>query len=1065
MKSFLFITPYAHTLHPALGIGYLASYVSTFYPGRYRFYHIDYALHNDSYLEIVLQKMRPECIGITATTHSFPEATRIAHFIKNLYNSPIILGGPHIACAPHDIMDSPFDIGIIGEGEETFLELLQNYDKCGEITSHTINGVALCDNHTLIKTEPRALIANLDTIPTPDYSLFAMKEYYAKPRMLSPGYYAKGTGIMPSRGCSHRDCQFPQSESMWHNQYRSFSAQRVFSEIKTLLATYNLNSILFFGDMPILDKNWLPELADHIKRSDFASYLSITCESIPSHINDERAVLLRSMGCDRIEFTFVKNPRTLMDHNKEVIDICHRHNIKVLAHFIIGLTGESVEEIQETIDFINEHEFDFVTWSAPDAYSSSTISSPKDRAHVHILCEHVKKNIHIKNTHIIHRRGLDKKDDMSLVYETYKSIRADGTKNPLLYVTDYTKNKEKKKEEKETDSFINEAEHYLKTLATAYHRLYYRDHTPQSLEKLYTYIMHYNPTVIVQLGTRSGLSLRALIAASSDARIVAIDKSFKELYKSKRYLPLNLSRVILIEKNILDVDFAHIFNTGDRVVIYLNIHGDENNPIMEYMLTHAFPRLPAESLVIINGVWHCSERPMEKNISEFFYTKVFHEIDPLGCFEGAFASYGNSGFFLGSKDIIKLTSWINHHAIEVLFDKGDKLIAFHWPHTRYGDSAHDDINNDTPLVSGTFSYHPLICCGVPVTDPIMKTGMDLYRKGEITKALQWFLDDPTKRFAHALCYCRLGIFEKALPLLKDEEIQKISPFAGMLVKDIEQFHGDQPMLSANSSSHSAITLFTVPQAFHCHMGIIQRNAITSWTLLSPKPEIILLGDDEGCADVARELNIKHIPDISSRRVDEIFKEAQDRAENMVLAFVQPDVILMNDFMNAVKKVIHEVSTFLMIGQHWDVPIDTLISFENEEWEAQLRELTEKSGKLHSSAEMDYFIFSKNLYKNIPPFSLTQPLWDNWLVYKPIIDGNPVIDVTRAITAVHQHHEHAHINKEEMLKNKELAGSVISSGQFGFPSNATWELTDTHLKHRPQQLAMAASLRQRVTTKQ
>ena len=58
-----------------------------------------------------------------------------------------------------------------------------------------------------------------------------------------------------------------------------------------------------------------------------------------------------------------------------------------------------------------------------------------------------------------------------------------------------------------------------------------------------------------------------------------------------------------------------------------------------------------------------------------------------------------------------------------------------------------------------------------------------------------------------------------------------------------------------------ITLFTCPKPFRGHIGIIQRNAIKSWTLLKPKPEIILIGDEEGILEVCKELDLIHIPTI------------------------------------------------------------------------------------------------------------------------------------------------------------------------------------------------------------
>ena len=58
-----------------------------------------------------------------------------------------------------------------------------------------------------------------------------------------------------------------------------------------------------------------------------------------------------------------------------------------------------------------------------------------------------------------------------------------------------------------------------------------------------------------------------------------------------------------------------------------------------------------------------------------------------------------------------------------------------------------------------------------------------------------------------------------------------------------------------------LTLFSTPKPFRGHIGVIQRNALKSWTLLHPDVEIILFGDDEGTADICRELGLQHEPHV------------------------------------------------------------------------------------------------------------------------------------------------------------------------------------------------------------
>src|SRR5215467_7607839 len=104
-----------------------------------------------------------------------------------------------------------------------------------------------------------------------------------------------------------------------------------------------------------------------------------------------------------------------------------------------------------------------------------------------------------------------------------------------------------------------------------------------------------------------------------------------------------------------------------------------------------------------------------------------------------------------------------------------------------------------------------------------------------------------------------------------------------------------------------LTLFTTAKPFTGHSSIIQRNALKSWTLLHPDVEVILFGDEEGAADAARELGIRHEPhaernEFGSIRLDYMLGKCQVIMRHDVLCYVNCDIILMDDFRYAVERV-------------------------------------------------------------------------------------------------------------------------------------------------------------------
>ena len=154
-----------------------------------------------------------------------------------------------------------------------------------------------------------------------------------------------------------------------------------------------------------------------------------------------------------------------------------------------------------------------------------------------------------------------------------------------------------------------------------------------------------------------------------------------------------------------------------------------------------------------------------------------------------------------------------------------------------------------------------------------------------------------------------------------------------------------------------LTLFAVPKPFRDHTAMIQRNAVTSWTLLRPHPQIILFGREEGTAAIAADLGVQHIPDVARNEygtplVSSLFEQAQAQTTHQLLCYVNADIILTDDFMRAVERVVHRKRRFLMIGRRWDVNVAKPLSFESD-WAKLLQSYVVEHGQRHPPAGIDY----------------------------------------------------------------------------------------------------------------
>ncbi|MEK7777380.1 MAG: hypothetical protein AAB303_01985 [Chloroflexota bacterium] len=230
-----------------------------------------------------------------------------------------------------------------------------------------------------------------------------------------------------------------------------------------------------------------------------------------------------------------------------------------------------------------------------------------------------------------------------------------------------------------------------------------------------------------------------------------------------------------------------------------------------------------------------------------------------------------------------------------------------------------------------------------------------------------------------------------------------------------------------------LTLFATAKPFQGHVATTQRNAIQSWTLLQPRPQVILLGDDEGTAEVAKELGVEHVAEVErsdygTPLLNDLFEQAQRLATYDLLCYVNADIILMNDFMTALRQVANQMPRFLMVGRRMDVDVKGPIDF-SAGWEDKLRAHIGQHGRLHPPAGIDYFAFRRGMWGDIPRFAIGRPAFDNWLIYRARALGASVVDATDVVKVIHQNHDYSHVptgaigvwEGPEAKRNMELTG--------------------------------------------
>lgn len=232
-----------------------------------------------------------------------------------------------------------------------------------------------------------------------------------------------------------------------------------------------------------------------------------------------------------------------------------------------------------------------------------------------------------------------------------------------------------------------------------------------------------------------------------------------------------------------------------------------------------------------------------------------------------------------------------------------------------------------------------------------------------------------------------------------------------------------------------ITIFTAPKPFaNPHIATIQRNALRSWMQLAPEVEVFMMGNEIGMAEVADEFGVRHFTNVRSNElgtpyISSMFEVARENSQSPLLAISNADILLLPDFVQAVQVVASQLQEYLILGRRWDVDVRNELDF-SPGWDRRLKEEVLARGKLHAPVGSDYFVFPKNLLKDMPDFTIGRSGWDNWTIYHARRSGWEVVDITRTAMVIHQNHDYSHLpggkppyDLPETQKNIALAGGM------------------------------------------
>src|SRR5690606_15101154 len=191
-------------------------------------------------------------------------------------------------------LDNGCDFVIIGEAEETLLELVKAYQHSKQNETDLINGLAYKKDGKILKTKPRLVLKDLDQLPPPAWDLLDIVPY-RNMWMKQHGYFS--INFVTTRGCPYK-CNWC-AKPIYGNRYNSHSAKRVAEDIKNLQAQFGFTHIWFADDIFGLKPGWLQEFSSQV--TNLGLRLRYKIQSRADLLVDEsNAQFLRNSGCDEV---------------------------------------------------------------------------------------------------------------------------------------------------------------------------------------------------------------------------------------------------------------------------------------------------------------------------------------------------------------------------------------------------------------------------------------------------------------------------------------------------------------------------------------------------------------------------------------------------------------------------------------------------------------------------------------------------------------------------------------------------------------------------------------------
>ncbi len=360
--------------NPPLGILYLAGYLEKF--SDFEIQILDCQVEEMNYVKLAqtIEKRKPDVIGVTAMTFTLIDVLKVVKVAKQINPQiKIVLGGPHPHIYPEETINLPgVDFVILGEGEVSFLELLNHLNKKEYHRLHEVKGLVFKVDGKIINNGFREPLINLDLLPFPARHLTPYQKYSSILAKKNPV-----TTMITSRGCPYQCifCDRPHLGKL----FRARTAKNVVDEMEEC-KKMGINEILVYDDTFTIKKQRVLDVCSEIQKRKLNIVWDIRARV--DTVNEEMLKELKKAGCQRIHYGVeagtekilkVLNKGITLEQVKKAFKLTKKIGIQTFAYFMIGSPEETKEDILESIDFAKKLKPDFVQITITSAFPATKL--------------------------------------------------------------------------------------------------------------------------------------------------------------------------------------------------------------------------------------------------------------------------------------------------------------------------------------------------------------------------------------------------------------------------------------------------------------------------------------------------------------------------------------------------------------------------------------------------------------------------------------------------------------------------------------------------------------------